>query len=400
MESEISGSDHTLAQTFGLLAGLALAALLTKLSLSALSPLNSSYVGISLLFAAIGLGVPLFIISLGITMYLAGKSAMGPLLAMGMWLPVLASLAILLVSESLRGKEKAAYALAHPNVREVHVNLTGRDLTFDPMIGSYPAMKGDGPADFLEVRRDPVSNRGDEMAAYRGVLPAPDFKSMAVIYGPSEQGEAASVPVVVTATPASWAPFLPELGTSLATRLVHFYYHYPAGVEVASAIDWDDGSRSEQDNGQPASGVYIHNLTSETIVRLEVNGDTVPFYSGVAPLRAGNCSVEHSTAVLGTDLQLKVRWQTAQSAPIWKQATPTVPSFRNPIPAGRRVTSTTVHLFFQPGDGVTVQRARTTTTPDFYGRVHTSEPLPSFKTPPTCGDAAYQYPPTLARSRD
>ncbi len=109
MRSEHGDSDHPLASAFGVIAGLALAALLANLSFSALSPLNGSYVGISLMFAAIAFGVPLFLITLGITIYLAAKSAFGPLLAMVMWLPVLASLAIIPITAtgSLRGAAPA-----------------------------------------------------------------------------------------------------------------------------------------------------------------------------------------------------------------------------------------------------------------------------------------------------
>lgn len=399
MESEIGDSDHMVARTFAVIFGLALAALLTNLSLSALSPLNSTYAGIGLMFAAIGLGLPLFLITLCITIYLAYKRSVGPVLAIVTWLPVLASLAIIPVSEFFRVEEMAAYASTHPTVTEIHVNLTGRDLRFDPVIGPHPLMEGTKSDDFLEVRRDPASNRGDKMAAYRGVLLAPDFKSMQVIYGPPGKEAATSVPVMVAPTPAHWTPFIPELGTRLARLMVHFYYHYPDRVEVASVIDWDDGNTREYNNGKPASGLFIHNLTSETVVRLEVNGETVPFYWGLTPLRGEDCTVSHSTAVLGANpKKLTVRWQTAQSAPIWNEATPTVPTFRNPIPAGSSVTSKSVHLFLQQDGQVTVQRAQTYSTPARRDSVRASEPLPAFKAPPACGDAVDQYPPMLERS--
>jgi hypothetical protein len=245
MQSDTEPHDHTLASTFGVIAALSLAALLVKLSLSALSPMNGSYAGIGLMFAAIGFGGPLFLLSLGFTIYLASKKALSTYLAMVMWLPVVASLAIIPVSEFFRKKEYAAYASTHPSVHEIHVNLTGRDLRFDPAIGPQPLMDGKDPANFLDVKREPASNRGDKMAAYHGVLVAPEFTSMPVIYGPAEQGETVVVPVVVAPVPAQWAPLLPQLGMRLPGLLVHYYFHYPDHVEVASAIDWDDAAQGQ-----------------------------------------------------------------------------------------------------------------------------------------------------------
>ena len=160
MDCDIGRNEHTFARTLGAIAGLALAALLAILSLLALSPSTGTNAGISLMFAAIGLGVPLFLVTLGITFYLASKSAISPLLTMVIWLPVLAGLAIIPVSEFFSKRENAAYASTHPSVREIHVNLTGRDLRLDPLVGSHPLMEGKEPANFLELRREPESNRG------------------------------------------------------------------------------------------------------------------------------------------------------------------------------------------------------------------------------------------------
>ena len=400
MKKSTEGGDHGLARALGVVSGLALAAVLIKLSVDTLGLGNSSNAGIGIMFAAIGFGVPLFLLTLGITIYLSYRGAINGRLMAVMWLPFVVSLAILPVAEFFSARERESYARKHPDVREVHVNLTGRDLRFDPAIGPHREMEGKDPARFLEVRREPTAHRDDRMAAYRGVLLAPDFNRMPVIYGPEEQGEAVSVPVAIAPTPADWAPFLPELGTSLAKLLVHYYYHYPDRVEVASAIDWNDGNTPEHNNGKPASGVVIHNLTGESIVRLEVNGQVVPFYDGLEPLRAEYCTVKSSTAVLKPDGRLTVRWQSAQSAPKWNEATPTVPSFRKPVSAGDKVTSTSVHLFLYPEARITVQRSRTFETASGRGAVSASAALPAFDSAPVCGDAAEQYPQTLERTAD
>ncbi len=281
------------------------------------------------------------------------------------------------------------------------MNLTGRELRLDPLIGGHAPTDGTKPAHFVSFKREPADNRGDKMAAYRGVLLAPDFKSMPVIYGPSEQGEAVSVPVTVAPLPAAWTPYLPELGPLLADRLHHFYYHYPDHVEVASAIDWGDENTPEPDNGKPATGVYLHNLSGGTVVRVEVNGETLAFYEGLSQLRGGDdCRIIRSSARLGEDAKLKVRWQTAQLAGKWNEATASVPNFRTPHPASGTVVSTSVHLFLQPDGGVTVQRTQDYITPKQGKGVRESAALPAFKTAPACGTAAERYPEWFERSAD
>ncbi|MBC7684700.1 MAG: hypothetical protein H7176_05670 [Bdellovibrionales bacterium] len=97
MDSGVGDTKHIAARRVGVLCGLALALLLTILSFSALSPSNT-YGGFGLIFAAIGLGGPLFLITVGMTIYLVYKSAIGPPLAMAIWLPVMASLTIIPLS--------------------------------------------------------------------------------------------------------------------------------------------------------------------------------------------------------------------------------------------------------------------------------------------------------------
>ncbi|SEN07992.1 hypothetical protein SAMN05428959_10195 [Duganella sp. CF517] len=399
MNKRTDGGDHGFARALGAVSGLALAGVLTKLSVTALEPTNSGYAGIGIMFAALGFGVPLFLLTLCITIYLACKGALHGRWVALMWLPFLVSLAILPVAEFFGAREREAYAGKHPDVREVHVNLTGRDLRLDPAIGPQPEMEGAYPDRFLELRREPVAHRDDHMAAYRGVLPAAELNSMTVIYGPKDQGEAVSVPVAIAPTPADLAPFLPEPGSAMAKLLVHYYYHYPDRVDVASTIDWDLGNNPQYDNGKPASGVVIHNLSNETIVRLEVNGQLVPFYHGLQPLRADYCTVNSYSAVLQPGAKLRVRWQGAQSAPKWNDASPAVPTFRKPVAGGGSVTSSAVHLFFYPDGRLRVQRSRSFTTAS-GGGVGVSVALPAFDSMPVCGDAAEQYPPTLARNAD
>ena len=97
MDFGVVHNKHIGARRFGVFCGLALTLLLTILSFSALS-LSNTYGGFGLMFATIWLGIPLFLITVGVTTYLIYKSAIGPPLTMAIWLPVMASLAILPLS--------------------------------------------------------------------------------------------------------------------------------------------------------------------------------------------------------------------------------------------------------------------------------------------------------------
>lgn len=94
---------HAVARSFGVLFALALAGLLIVLSVSAMN-LGNSFGGIVLLFALMAIGGPLLLATVGITIYLAIKGAIGPGLAALMWVPIMIGLAIIPVSDYLISK--------------------------------------------------------------------------------------------------------------------------------------------------------------------------------------------------------------------------------------------------------------------------------------------------------
>lgn len=98
-------NKHTVARSFGVLFALALTGLLIRLSVASMD-MGNSYGGITLLFALILIGGPLLVVTAGITIYLAVKSAIGPGLAALMWLPIVVSLAIVPVTDYFAAKKR------------------------------------------------------------------------------------------------------------------------------------------------------------------------------------------------------------------------------------------------------------------------------------------------------
>ena len=115
---------HTVAQTLGVVFALALAGLLVTLSLISMD-IGNSYGGIMLMFALILIGGPLLLVTVGITIYLAIKSAIGPGLATLMWLPIVVGLAIIPVSDYFASKKRLQEHDTAPAGRG-HVSHPGR----------------------------------------------------------------------------------------------------------------------------------------------------------------------------------------------------------------------------------------------------------------------------------
>ena len=96
-------NKHAVARSSGVLLALALAGLLVTLSFSAMDTGNG-FGGIVLIFALMFIGGPLLLATVGITIYLAIKGALGPGLAALMWVPIVIGLAIIPVSDYLISK--------------------------------------------------------------------------------------------------------------------------------------------------------------------------------------------------------------------------------------------------------------------------------------------------------
>lgn len=394
MQAPATAGNHPTARAWGIIVAVILALLLTSISILILLGTIRDEGG-GLILIAIFFGVPLLLIACGIWVYLMVKRAADLRLALTMWLPVLASMSILPIAFTIDSVGQEAFNSAHPDVAEIHVNLTGRDMVPDPDTGGYRSMSAQEPDNFQQVKRQPaLNNRADKMTAYNGALLAPGFNSVRVAYDDAPRGKETVVPVKVMPSPAAWTPALAKLGTGDASQLMHYYYHYPARIEVATVIDWRN-VRTDM----PVVDVYVHNLGALPLVRLELNGQTLrlPGNESIKPLAKDDCHFFPSTALDLPAAPLKLRWQTAQTNPAWQAASVKVPAFRQAEPAKGSITSNSLHLFIGPDGSLAAQRAQLLDTGLSKEGIRVTEVAPAFASAPLCGTAPDHYVDGLER---
>ncbi len=384
MEAQAKYKQFAVARACGMVAGVSLALLVGAISVTALSNLVRDEGG-GLGYLAIFIGGPLFLTALGIWIYLVLKGAAGHGLEKIMWIPVAASMAILPVAVVLESVDDAIYGSSHPAVQEIHVNLTGQTIFLQTESSyGYEVLEGNDPDRFTKVDRDPaMNNRADKMRAYVGALPAPGFTSMSVTYGRAD-APASVVPVRVMPAPALWTAHSLDLASADAEELTHYYYHYPNRVEVVTAIDGGDGYAKRFKRGAPVVQVVIHNLGSEEIVRLEVNGQPLSMPWSIEPA-AQRCHPGSHEAIDQPQAPLTLRWQTAATDAQWRQATVAVPAFKNREPTQGSIEEDTVHLYIKPDGSLAAQREQTLDVDLFTSGNRVTAAVPPFETDPTCG---------------
>ena len=365
--------------------------LLAGLSVMALTASEDSYAGIGIVLIAIVIGVPLLVLGLVCSLYLHSKNAAGRGLLLGMWLPVVASASIFPIAVFWDVVQQASFDRGHPNIREIHINLSGRDQWLDPRTSAYKTLEGKEPGKFIPLERQPALNHHtDPMQAYAGALLAPGFASMTVFYAEPKDGPGVVVPVTVAPAPKDWAPILAQLGTRYADQLVYYYYHYPDRVEVATAINWNDGSERSPGKDVPMANFYLHNLGSQVIVRLEVNGQSLSFPGGRAidPMEAARCDLFPAPTIMRLDAPLTLRWQYAQTDPAWHQGTLAVPRFRSSPTDERSEGVEAVDLYFLADGSVSAQRSQQLKMGSGKRGIRYTAAAPAINPPPLCGMAA------------
>lgn len=335
------------------------------------------------------------------------------------WLPTLSAALILPAAAKVDAWRKALRERVFPPVSELHVNLTGRDLwvptrgtsTYSGTAPDMP-MRGDRPADFVELTRwaGSVDALPGPLFPYRKGLLLPEFDRLPRQLDAPPDGAAAwppdarayapwtlSNPVPATDALRSHAGFL-----GAGSLLQYVYYHYADRIEVAPVLRDDTDLWDVPGDALPVPLVAFHamNMTSEDIVRLEVNGRAVrvgPWGRAVAPMR--DCSrgpAGLGLAQIELDAPLRVRWQTSRAPHAWRQAVAPLPEFEGALPPGSRPLLQRAMLYFDQDDRVFVERfqeveldgglgVRLTGTPDGLSR------------PPPCRSALDPYGPRRAR---
>ena len=144
----------------GITLSAALAILLITLSLIALLTPNLDYGVVLLILLALVIGLPLCL-ALLLTWLAYRRSASTPLpakLHAAMFLPTLAALSVLPIVAGVQDTARRWFSEAHPDIRELHVNLSGRPLwllvgSAQTGAGSWPHMPLLSGRAFIRLRR-------------------------------------------------------------------------------------------------------------------------------------------------------------------------------------------------------------------------------------------------------
>ncbi|MET3132839.1 hypothetical protein AAKU55_003119 [Oxalobacteraceae bacterium GrIS 1.11] len=356
------------SQSAGIVVGALLALLLASLSLIFLCQPADSYAAIWMIYLIAVVGGPLLLINVGLSVYVLYKSGGGRAL-LRMWLPSMAAAAILPVYFAGAGLSRDLFQRAHPDIREVHINLSGRTLWLDPesMVNyAMSAMPGDAPEKFTELTRDSRREYDHHrMLSYQGARLADGFKQMSFYYSepgiPGRTSRPTVLPVVAAAYP-DLASFMRRLSFQTgndAVVAVFLYYHYPDRVEVAPSFALS-GMDAKDLWGQdvPVVNFQFHNLGARPIARVEIDGQAIHFGTrAVSATVAGEwCARFPAHGINRLTAPLTVRWQYAQANPVWQTAKVALPAFKNAKPSKGKLRFDGVDLYFQDGAGPVAER--------------------------------------------
>jgi hypothetical protein len=336
-----------------------------------------------------------------------------------MWVPPLTVLlGAVMVSGLMDMRSKAqedAFESAHPNVQEVHVNLSGRDLWLDPESAvndsnGAAVMPAKQPERFIELTRYAKNFYGeDRMLAYEGGRLAADFRELTVYFGPPASTAPSKLPVVVAAPYPDVGLFVSKLSfrpLNNVSLLKHLYFHYADRVEVAPALSLS-GSASMDLWGAnlPVVDFHLANLAARPLARLEIDGQAVDLGEQAfqrESAEGGDCRSRNFEAHAINRLQgpLKVRWQFAQANPSWHEAQVNVPSFKSAQGPAGRVRSTSVDIYFQDDGSVVAERSQLIDRAAALLTVRSTGPAVALRQPPPCGMAADRFGDSVTRVQD
>lgn len=331
-----------------------------------------------------------------------------------MWGPPLAVLACLWLVSLFNQRQDRSFELAHPDIREVHVNLSGRSLWLDPEStvndsAGADGLPGEQPASFVSLTRYAKDYYGhDRMQAYAGSRLAPAFDSLAVHYGHPANTPATRLPVVVA------VPY-PKLDALLdshqlanlgeASVLVHLYFHYADRVEVTPALRLS-GSQEMDFWGRkiPLVAFHLANLHALPLARLEIDGQAVDLgdHAFTSESADGACTSRNYSAFAINELSgpLRVRWQFAEANPRWHEALAQVPKFSTPYRPAGRARLTDVTLYFQDDGSIVAERSLEIAQAQQRLTLLTTGPGQPLRRPAPCGTAADRYTDEVEIRRD
>lgn len=370
--------------------------------------------------AMIGMWVlaPLLVVNAVLTLIYASRRVAARTY-LWMWAPPLVVLVgAALVNELIEMRSRAqadSFESAHPNVVEVHVNLSGRDLWLDPESAANDSngaavLPAAHPEKFVELTRYAKNFYGeDRMLAYDGGRLAADFRELAVYFGPPASTKPSKLPVLVAAPYPDVGLFVSKLSfrpLNNVSLMKHLYFHYADRVEVAPALSLSGSAAMDLwGTNLPVVDFHLANLAARPLARLEIDGQAIDLGDGAfRPERAegGDCRSRNFEAHAINRLRepLKVRWQFAQANPPWHEALVNVPVFKSAKGPFGRVRSTSVDLYFQDDGSVVAERSQLIDRASESLAVRSTGPAVALRQPPPCGMAADRFGENVSRVQD
>lgn len=357
----------------GITFGAALAVLLSTLSLIALLTPNLDYGVVILILLAIVVGVPLCI-ALLVTWLTYRRRTSVPLpakLHAAMFVPTFVALSVLPMGSAVQDTARKWFKEAHPDIRELHVNFSGRPLWL--VLGSAQTDSGAWPnmplqsgteAKFVSFTRHPQK---DEIAEARFPYVGSRLRESGHSYAYAEKDENGR-PVAVRPRPLVLRPY-PSLGwlpsdVRESKLLVYQYFHYYDHVDVAPGLTRLDSSELTALQARLGNVVsfYLSDQHSQGLARLEVNGQTLVLGVNGEIILEEPChrlTGFAGSALLDIEKPLTVRWQTLGDPSRWHEARVSVPAFHDTASPAVRAAVRNVRLYFLDNDAVAAEQLRT-----------------------------------------
>lgn len=330
------------------------------------------------------------------------------------WGPPLAVLACLWLYDLFDEIRRHRFQQAHPNIEEVHINLSGRSLWLDPETTSGSStfsgeLPGAQPESFARLTRYVWDNDDlDRLWPYAGSRLAPNFNSLAVHYGHPGNTPATRLPAVVATPYPEFSKLFNGRQPSAsdeAALLTYLYFHYADLVEVTPALRLS-GSQEMDFWGRkiPLVAFHLANLHALPLARLEIDGQAVDLgdhaFASESPDDA--CTSRNYSAFAINELNgpLRVRWQFAEANPRWHEALAQIPKFSTPYRPAGRARLTDVTLYFQDDGSIVAERSQEIAQAQQRLILLTTGPGQPLRRPAPCGTAADRYTDEVEIRRD
>ena len=358
-----------------------------------------------LVLGACLIGFVIFLVALFVVTIVQIKHKAPKRVILFAWAPIGLALAGLLIMNSIAGFKKSAYEAKFPNILEKHINLSGEKILVPMGISGESAKlnieMNKNPENIIELTRyRTLYANADPLKMYSASRLAATFTTLRVFFDGSiiENSQPIRLAVIQPKSYPDVSQFIDQLNNPTnfyhptePDLLVYQYYYYANRVEVAPALMLSGSANMDLwGTGIPIFKVNINNLTSQSIIRLEVNGQALALGSNSwqSSNTQGNCNNYSPNLISKLDAPLQVRWQFAEANPKWHEASVVVPKL-NAVKSSPdwKEREKNVYLYFQKNGVVAAQLLQVVVLKNEKIGIRTSEILPTLKSVGPCGTA-------------